>query len=642
MSLIRRVWLLLLATVLLAFMGSVGVATTSARDLLQMQLRLKNNDNAASLALVLSQQQEGHPERMQLLTSAQFDSGHYQRAQLRSTDGTLVFSREANVRRGSAPAWFASMVPIVSEPGRAQVLNGGRAWGQVELESQVSYVHDVLWSSTLRVAQAMGLAGLLMAGLGWAVVRRIGRPLQTLVAQARSLEQGQFVTAFESRVPELHRLACAMNSLIERLRATSRAQTTQLEVLHRQVNGDALTGLSNRSHFLSQLTASMQREDGPAEGGLVLLRVMELAALNRQFGHAATDRMLVTIAQSLQPYADEVNGCFLGRLNGSDFAMCLPAPGVLHETAQTLAQALHLVLPTLGSGAAVCIGAVEVHRGMQAGQVMSAADAALARAEIRGAFAVEVDSHPSGALAVLGQGAWRQRIEMALGQAGRVQLMEFPVLNAQRQLLHLECTLCLQLETGGAFEPAARWLPLAVRSRLTTAVDERALALALGAADHDGRPRCVNVSPTSLLDSGFAARVRAMLWAMPQAARLIWLEVPETAAVERFELLRELGRQLRPTGVHFGIEHAGERLGQIPRLFEAGLDYLKLDASVIAGVGRDEHRALFVRSTVGLLHGLGIQVYAEGVSDAIDAARLWDCGIDGATGPWISTLNVEP
>ena len=641
MSLIRQVWLLLLATVLLAFIGSVGVATTSARDLLQTQLRLKNNDNAASLALALSQQQ-GNAELMSLLMSAQFDTGYYQRVQLRSADGKLVFSREAAVQRGSAPAWFASALPIVSEPGRAQVSAGWRALGQVLVESQVSYAHDALWSSTLRAALAMGLVGLLATGLGWMVVRRISRPLEVAVAQAHSLEQGEFVIAAEPRVPELQRLARAMNSLVERLRVTSRAQATQLDVLHRQVNGDALTGLSNRSHFLFQLSASLQREDGPAEGGLVLLRVMELAALNRQFGHAATDRMLVTIAQSLQPYADEVKGCFLGRMNGSDFAMCLPAPGVLHETAQTLAQALQLVLPTLGSGAAVCIGAVEIHRGMQAGQVMSAADAALARAEIRGAFAVEVGPHPPGALAVLGEGAWRQRIEIALGQAGRVQLMEFPVLNAQRQLLHLECPLRLQLEAGGAFEPAARWLPLAVRSRLTVAVDERALALALGAADHDGRPRCVNVSPASLLDSGFAARVRAMLWAMPQAARLIWLEVTETAAVEHFDLLRELGRQLRPTGARFGIEHAGERLGQIPRLFEAGLDYLKLDASVVAGVGRDEHRALFVRSTVGLLHGLGIQVYAEGVSDAIDAARLWDCGVDGATGPWISTLEVEP
>lgn len=639
MSLIRQVWLLLLATVLLAFAGSVFVATTSARDLLQTQLRVKNNDNAAALALSLSQQ-KGDAALMSLLMAAQFDTGYYRRVELRSVEGQVAFSREAAVQPGAAPAWFVAAVPIMSAPGSAQVSDGWRALGQVQIESQVSYAHDALWASTLRTAMAMALVALLAAALAWWVVRRISRPLDVAVAQAKSLEQGEFVTASEPRVPELRRLARAMNSLVDRLRVTSRAQAGQIDTLHRQINGDALTGLSNRNHFLFQLAASLQREDGPSEGGLVLLRVMDLAALNRKVGHATTDRMLVTIAQSLQPYADEVKGCFLGRLNGSDFALCLPAPGVLQETAQTLAQALHLVLPTLGSGASVCIGAVEVHRGMQPGQVMSAADAALARAEIRGAFAVEVGPHPPGGLAILGEGAWRQRIQQALAQRERVRLMEFPMLNAQRQLVHLECPLRLQLEADGAFEPAARWLPLALRSRLTAEVDECALAMALAAAEHDGQARCVNLSPASLQDSGFAARVRGLLWAAPRAARLIWLEVTETAAVEHFELLRELGRQLRPTGARFGIEHAGERLGQIPRLFEAGLDYVKLDAAVIAGVGRDEHRALFVRSTVGLLHGLSMQVYAEGVTDAIDAARLWDCGIDGATGPWISTLDV--
>ena len=58
--------------------------------------------------------------------------------------------------------------------------------------------------------------------------------------------------------------------------------------------------------------------------------------------------------------------------------------------------------------------------------------------------------------------------------------------------------LRLQLEEQGAFEPAARWLPLAVRSRLTVDVDERALALALAEAGSDGQARCVNLSPASL------------------------------------------------------------------------------------------------------------------------------------------------
>ena len=54
MSLIRQIWLLMLATVLLAYAGSVTVAVESARGYLQTQLRLKNADNATSLALALS------------------------------------------------------------------------------------------------------------------------------------------------------------------------------------------------------------------------------------------------------------------------------------------------------------------------------------------------------------------------------------------------------------------------------------------------------------------------------------------------------------------------------------------------------------------------------------------------------------
>ena len=49
----------------------------------------------------------------------------------------------------------------------------------------------------------------------------------------------------------------------------------------------------------------------------------------------------------------------------------------------------------------------------------------------------------------------------------------------------------------------------------------------------------------------------------------------------------------------------------------------------------DTHAADFVRTTTGLLHALALQVIAEGVVDAADAQALWDCGVDGVTGPLI-------
>lgn len=117
----------------------------------------------------------------------------------------------------------------------------------------------------------------------------------------------------------------------------------------------------------------------------------------------------------------------------------------------------------------------------------------------------------------------------------------------------------------------------------------------------------------------------------------MWLEVGEHAAIDRLGLMRELGQQVRPLGAKLGLEHAGARLAQTERLYEAGLDYIKLDASMSLGIVDDRPRTDFLRGLVSMLHGLGALVYAEGVSQTADAEVLWACGIDGMTGPWVGS-----
>ena len=144
MSLIRQIWLLMFGTVLLAFLGSVTVAVESARTYLETQLQLKNADNATTLALALSQQ-KGDEQLMNLMMSAQFDTGFYRRIKFVAADGSVPFVREAQATGQQAPAWFVKLAPIESDPGIAQVSDGWRALGKVEVVSHSFFAHDELW-----------------------------------------------------------------------------------------------------------------------------------------------------------------------------------------------------------------------------------------------------------------------------------------------------------------------------------------------------------------------------------------------------------------------------------------------------------------------------------------------------------------
>lgn len=633
MSLIRQIWLLLLATLLLAFVGSYAVWIVSARGYLETQLRLKNADNAQTLALSLSQQ-KGDMAAMELAVSAMFDTGFYQRITLRDSGGRVVVDREAEKPSPAdgAPKWFVDLIPVESVPGVAQVSDGWRALGAIEVVSHAGFAHMQLWQGCVKTAGMLAGLGVLAGVVAALGVRRIRDPLDATVGQAQALMDRRFVTVPEPAVPELARLSRAMNAVVTRMKSVFEEQSAQVEQLRQQAHCDALTGLSHRRHFMAQLGATLQSEEGSGRGVLYLLRLVDLAGVNRLLGHRATDAMLQRLGRTLSEACSRIPGAAKGRLNGGDFALCLAHTDVALPDAAYFSDMLRRVFSEQGVQATVVIGAVHWQRGMPLHQLLAAADSALARAESRGPWAVELAPSVDAQASVIGEDEWRRRIAAAIDER-RVQLVRYPVVDRQMMLVHHECPLRMQLERGGDYEPATQWLPMALRSGLIARIDELGVSLALEQIAQDGQARGVNLSPASLQDSAFLPRLRTLLMATPEAAQHLWLEVAEIAAVDRFELVRELCKQLRPLGARIGLEHAGERIARIELLFEAGLDYVKLDASVVQGVAQDGARAAFVSATVGMLHGLGLLVYAEGVNESADIVALRQAGVDGATGP---------
>lgn len=636
MSLIRQVWLLLTLVLALAFAGAIGVSVDSARHYIQTQLDFKNNDTAQSLALTLSQQ-KGDKVAMELAIASQFDTGYYEQIRLLGPGGLPVVERTAPARAGDAPAWFVHLLGIEPQKGKAQVSNGWNQVGTLEVRSQSTFAHDELWHGTLRTVGVLAILALAAFAVAFFAVNRIRVPLERTVEQARAITERRFVTVAEPEVPELRNVTRAMNAMVTRVKAMFDEQAGQVELLRRQAHCDALTGVSNRGHFMGRVKGMLDSETGAGSGALVLVRIGELQALNRRLGRTATDRLLQDAAGAIVESARRHTAAEVGRLNGSDFALALPDVDSLRAPAADVAARLRSLLRVHDGNAHVVVGAVRWWHGAPMSSLLAAADQALARAEGRGPYAVELDDAGDGL--VLGEDAWRNRLQAALAQR-QGQLVDFPLVGPSGALVHHECPLRLRLGEDGSLVSAAQWLPMARRAQLTSEIDLLAVELALQAIASDAAPRSVNLSPVSLGDSGFAARVRALVSAHPKAAHGLSLELAEAGAMKQLHLVRELAEQVHGLGTKVGLEHAGERLAETQGLLEAGLDFVKLDASLVGGLAQDDARANHVAVTVRMLHGLGLKVYAEGVSEQDDASALWQVGVDGVTGPVVQQQNA--
>ena len=170
MSMYRQLWLAIILSMLLALAGSVFASLLSARAYLEQQLSMKNADNAAALALSLSQQQPDAVS-VELVVAALFDSGHYESIRIHDPQGKLLIERVAPVGNPGAPDWFVQRLPINSDPGEAQISSGWSQFGSISLVSHRRFAYQALWTSIKEMIIALTLASFIGGYLGSLILR---------------------------------------------------------------------------------------------------------------------------------------------------------------------------------------------------------------------------------------------------------------------------------------------------------------------------------------------------------------------------------------------------------------------------------------------------------------------------------------
>lgn len=632
MSLFRQLWLAVIASTLIAFAGSFVASMLTARHYLEAQLAIKNNDNASSLALSLSQLAKD-PVTIELQVAAVYDSGQYATVRLIDPEGKVMIDKTSPALDDDVPAWFVRLFPIASQPGRAQVSSGWNQFGTVELISHSQFAYRELWNGAIKLLLWFIVGGGVMGLLGMQLLGRIKRPLDAVVGQAQAISERRFLSIAEPATPELKSVASAMNAMVDRLKTMFAEEAARLEKLRREATLDNLTGLANRAFFLNQLDAALSDDDAAPTGSLLMLRLADLAGVNRRAGRETADELLRRLGATLQELAGSRPGAAAARLNGADFALLLPGNQDPTPAADKLLNTLRdLVSAGMIDGERVGHVASGVYlHGQSIGSLLSRLDAALATAETQSGLAW-CRAESNNEQRAITNADWKKLLDGAI-ETQRLRLIEFPVAGSGGQLLHLECPLRLQASEGGEWLAAGSFMPMASRLAMTTELDLAATRLALERIAAGAAAVAVNLSGESILDASFRQRLQSQIAARKELAPRLWLEVSEIGAFQHFAEFQSFCNDLRPLGCRLGIEHFGRQFSEIGRLNDIGLDYLKVDGSFVRALDSQPGNQAFLKGLCSIAHNIGLTVIAEGVQTAEELATLPGLGFDGATGP---------
>lgn len=193
-------------------------------------------------------------------------------------------------------------------------------------------------------------------------------------------------------------------------------------------------------------------------------------------------------------------------------------------------------------------------------------------------------------------------------------------------------------QTDGPGIPPGEFIPLCEESGLIVPIGAWVLEEAARAwrrlADAGLADVAVAVNVSAVQFEGGMTRetLGALLQTHGLPPRALHLELTESVLLQNPEAARTLMWQLHEEGVRLSIDDFGTGFSSLAYLRDLPIDHLKIDRTFVHEVGSDARNEAICRSLIAMAHGLGLEVIAEGVEEAVQLDWLQAHGCDYVQG----------
>jgi len=413
------------------------------------------------------------------------------------------------------------------------------------------------------------------------------------------------------------------------------------EELYFLAHYDALTRIPNRMLFTDRLQHSCRKAlRTGTQLALVFVDVDRFKQVNDSMGHAFGDQLLCVIAQRLQACARESDT--VARLGGDEFAILMngvrgreDADTVALRVMEAMRQPAHILGRNLNFSISMGI-ALYPHDGMEIGELLSKADAAMYEVKMSGRngfrhFEEGVSFYSNE----------RSCLESELRQA----------LNNGEFVLHYQPQIHLATHHVAGMEALIRWnhprrgllfpgsfIEIAEESGLIVPLNDWVLAEACRQWHlwrEAGLPKlrlAINISALQFRQPDFVKRVKQVLTQTQIDPSCLDFELTESMVMQKASNVLDMLDELKALGISLSLDDFGTGFSSLSYLSRFPFQRLKIDQSFVRHVDQMPANASIMRAIVALAQSLSLQVVAEGVENEAELRVVRACSCDESQG----------
>lgn len=639
MTILRQLTIYLTILLMILFAGSLVLTIRDARHYLLVQLRSHAQDTATSVGVAIAATEPDNLADIDTMIHAVFDQGYYQQIRFSDVDDKLLVNAERPETVQGVPNWFVRIISLKSPVVATEINNGWMPAGSLQVVSHPGHAYRSLWSK-IKASIVLFGAVFLLAILGLTILLNIVlRPLGRTRKQADAICERRF--EIQQELPatlDMRRVVEAMNRMAGKLEQLFNDKILLTEQLRRQSVKDPLTGVLNRRAFEDRVISTLDQERGEAGGSLMLVHVKRLDALNLTHGQKATDTLLLDVARQVSKVAASWPQSFVGRRNGSEFTVFIPACGlndneqITEEMFRNLA-AIHYFNSKEGANR-LRVVSVTSHGISRIQDFFEHADQLLRSTQLKAGNSWKVDdvtSQQGHPYMHWTEEEWFKELQSVINE-GKIDLFAQQVFNTDRKSVFREVFARLQLQDSIA--SAEAFLPMVERFELHGEFDKAVVKTLVAHMEYTSENKiyCLNLLPHSLLDDDFYQWLLDLLKSRKDIARRLILETPERTLLLVGDCLNIRVQALTETGCQFSIDQFGVSSHTLPRLHALNLSYIKVDNSFVRDIPNNQGNQLYIRTLSILASARDIELYAQGVESEEEWHQLQQIGIRGGQG----------